>query len=146
MLCIHVKQWGFHVRPATLYRTCTTTGRPMLLKMLKSKIHGATLTMTDLHYEGSIAIDEDLLDAAGILPYEHVDIWNVTNGNRLATYALPAERGSRQFMLNGAAARLAHAGDKVIISAFGQVPAEEARNYKPTVVLMNDDNSIQRII
>lgn len=118
----------------------------MLLKMLKSKIHGATLTMTDLHYEGSIAIDEDLLDAAGILPHEHVDIWNVTNGSRLSTYALPAERGSGMMMLNGAAARLAHAGDKVIITTFGHVPAEEARNYKPTVVLMNDDNSVQKII
>jgi aspartate 1-decarboxylase len=118
----------------------------MLLKMLKAKIHGATLTMTDLHYEGSIAIDAELLEAAGILPYEHVDIWNVTNGARLATYALEAERGSGMILLNGAAARLAHAGDKVIISAFGQVEASQARNYKPTVVLMNGDNTIQKII
>jgi len=118
----------------------------MLLKMLKAKIHGATLTMTDLHYEGSIAIDKELLDAAGILPFEHVDIWNVTNGNRLATYAIEAEAGSRQLMLNGAAARLAHVGDRVIISAFGQLDQAEARNYKPTVVLMNPDNSVQRVI
>lgn len=118
----------------------------MLLNMLKAKIHGATLTMTDLHYEGSIAIDADLLEAAGILPHERVDIWNVTNGNRLATYAIEAEAGSGMLMLNGAAARLAHAGDKVIIAAFGQVEAEEARNYKPTVVLMNDDNTVQRVI
>ncbi|WOI52261.1 aspartate 1-decarboxylase [Parvularcula sp. LCG005] len=118
----------------------------MQLKMLKSKLHGATLTMTDLHYEGSIAIDADLLDAAGILPFEHVDVWNVTNGQRLATYAIEGERGSGQFMLNGAAARLAHAGDKVIIATFGMVDAAEARNYKPTVVLMNDDNTIQKII
>ncbi|MBB4659749.1 aspartate 1-decarboxylase [Parvularcula dongshanensis] len=118
----------------------------MLLNMLKAKIHGATLTMTDLHYEGSIAIDQDILDAAGILPHEHVDIWNVTNGARLATYAIPGERGSGQFMLNGAAARLAHAGDKVIIAAFGQVDASEARNYHPTVVLMNDDNTIKKIV
>ncbi|MEM9422487.1 MAG: aspartate 1-decarboxylase [Pseudomonadota bacterium] len=118
----------------------------MLLKMLKAKLHGATLTMTDLHYEGSIAIDADLLDAAGILPHEHVDIWNITNGNRLATYAIEGERGSGQIMLNGAAARLAHAGDKVIIAAFGQVNAAEARNYKPTVVIINDDNSINKVI
>ena len=118
----------------------------MLLNMLKAKLHGATLTMTDLHYEGSIAIDKDLLDAAGILPFEHVDIWNITNGNRLATYAIEAEAGSGTIMLNGAAARLAHAGDKVIIAAFGQVDASEAKNYKPTVVLMNADNSVQRII
>ena len=114
--------------------------------MLKAKIHNATLTMTDLHYEGSIAIDQDLLDAAGILPHEHVDIWNVTNGNRLATYAIPAERGSGQIMLNGAAARLAHAGDKVIIAAFCGVPAEQARNYHPTVVLMNEDNTVKQVL
>jgi aspartate 1-decarboxylase len=118
----------------------------MLLTMLKAKIHNATLTMTDLHYEGSIAIDQDILDAAGILPFEHVDIWNTTNGQRLATYALPGERRSGQFMLNGAAARLAHAGDKVIIAAFGQVPTEEARNYHPTVLIMNDDNTIKQTI
>ena len=118
----------------------------MLLNMLKAKLHGATVTMTDLHYEGSIAIDADLLDASGILPHEHVDIWNVTNGQRLATYAIEGERGSGCIMLNGAAARLAEPGDKVIIAAFGQVEAEKARNYHPTVVLMNDDNSIQKII
>lgn len=118
----------------------------MLLTMLKAKIHRATLTMTDLHYEGSIAIDEDILDAASILPHEQVAIWNVTNGNRLTTYALPAERGSKEFMLNGAAARLASVGDKVIIAAYGQLPAEEARNYKPTVVLMGDNNAIERVI
>ena len=118
----------------------------MLLNMLKAKIHNATLTMTDVHYEGSIAIDQDILDAAGILPHEHVDIWNTTNGNRLATYAIPGERGSRQFMLNGAAARLAQAGDRVIIASFCQIPAEEARNYHPTVVLMKPDNSIKQIL
>lgn len=117
----------------------------MLLNMLKAKIHGATLTMTDLHYEGSIAIDGAILEAAGILPFEHVDVWNVTNGQRLSTYALEAAHGSGQFMLNGAAARLAHAGDRVIIAAFGQVPAELARSVKPTVVLMNPDNTILRI-
>ncbi|MGV6802555.1 MAG: aspartate 1-decarboxylase [bacterium] len=118
----------------------------MLLKMLKAKIHNAVLTMTDLHYEGSIAIDRDILDAAGILPHEYVDIWNVTNGNRLATYAIEGERGSGCFMLNGAAARLAEPGDKVIIAAFAQIEAEETSNYHPTVVLMNEDNSIKKII
>ena len=118
----------------------------MNLTMLKSKIHRATLTMTDLHYEGSIAIDEDILDAANILPHEQVAIWNVTNGARLETYALPAARGSKEFMLNGAAARLASVGDKVIIAAYAQIPAEQARNYKPTVVLMGDDNGIDRTL
>lgn len=116
----------------------------MLLTMLKAKIHRATLTMTDLHYEGSIGIDEDILDAANILPHEQVAIWNVANGARIVTYALPAKRGSREFMLNGAAARHAAVGDKVIIASFAQIPAEEARNYKPTVLLMGEGNSIER--
>ena len=116
----------------------------MLLTMLKAKIHRARLTMTDLHYEGSIAIDEDILDAANILPHEQVAVWNVTNGERLVTYALPAERGSREFMLNGAAARRAAVGDIVIIAAYAQIPAEEARNYKPTVVLMGEGNVVER--
>ena len=117
----------------------------MLLTMLKSKIHAARLTATDLHYEGSIQIDSDILDAAGILPFEQVDIWNVTNGNRLQTYTLPGVRGSKEFMLNGAAARLAEPGDQVIIAAYGQLEAEEARNYLPTVVIMDDDNEIKQI-
>ncbi|MDZ7628641.1 MAG: aspartate 1-decarboxylase [Parvularculaceae bacterium] len=116
----------------------------MLLTILKSKIHRARLTMTDLHYEGSIGIDEDILDAANILPHEKVAIWNVTNGARLETYALPAARGSREFMLNGAAARHAAVGDIVIIAAFGQLSAEEATSYKPTVLLMGEGNAIER--
>jgi len=116
----------------------------VLLTMLKSKIHRARLTMTDLHYEGSIAIDADILDAANILPHEQVAVWNVTNGERLTTYALPAERGSREFMLNGAAARRAAVGDIVIIAAYAQMPAEEAKDCKPTVVLMGEGNAIER--
>ncbi|MGE0182691.1 MAG: aspartate 1-decarboxylase [Parvularculaceae bacterium] len=118
----------------------------MLLTMLKAKIHRARLTMTDLHYEGSIAIDEDILDAANILPHEQVAVWNVTNGERLVTYALPAARGSREFMLNGAAARRAAVDDIVIIAAYAQLPAEEARNYKPTVVLMGEGNVVERTL
>lgn len=116
----------------------------MLLTMLKAKIHRARLTMTDLHYEGSIAIDEDILDMANILPNEQVDIWNVTNGERLTTYALPAARGSREFMLNGAAARRAAVGDIVIIAAFAQMTADEARAFKPSVLLMGEGNSVDR--
>lgn len=118
----------------------------MLLTLLKAKIHGATLTMTDLHYEGSIAIDSALLEASGILPYEQVEVWNVTNGNRLSTYAIEADAGSGTLMLNGAAARLAHAGDKVIIAAYGQVDAAAARAHSPTVLLMNDDNTINKTV
>jgi aspartate 1-decarboxylase len=116
----------------------------MLVRMLKGKIHRARLTMTDLHYEGSIAVDEDILEAANILPYEEVAVWNVTNGERLDTYAIPAARGSREFMLNGAAARRAAAGDLVIIAAFALLPAEEARNHRPAVVLIGEDNSIAK--
>ena len=118
----------------------------MLLNLLKAKIHGAVLTMTDLHYEGSIAIDSSILSAAGILPYERVDIWNVTNGNRLSTYVIEGARGSGEFLLNGAAARLAHAGDRVIIASFCQMEAREAETHHPTVVLMNPDNTIQKIL
>ena len=118
----------------------------MLLTMLKAKIHRAVLTATDLEYEGSIAIDSEILEAANILPNEQVEIWNVSNGARLSTYAAPADAGSREFMLNGAAARLASRGDKVIIAAYGQVPAEEARNYKPTILLMGEDNAIKKVI
>ncbi|MFZ5616791.1 MAG: aspartate 1-decarboxylase [Pseudomonadota bacterium] len=116
----------------------------MLLTMMKAKIHRARLTMTDLHYEGSIAIDEDILEMANILPNEQVAVWNVTNGERVVTYALPAARGSREFMLNGAAARHAAAGDIVIVAAFAQMTPEEAKSFKPTVVLMGEDNSIDR--
>jgi aspartate 1-decarboxylase len=117
----------------------------MRLTMLKAKLHQATLTMTDLHYEGSIAIDTELMEAVGLLPNEKVDVWNITNGARLTTYALPAEAGSRQIMLNGAAARHAHAGDRVIITAFCEVEADEARDHRPLVALMNEDNSLKEV-
>lgn len=116
----------------------------VLLRMLKAKIHRARLTMTDLHYEGSIAIDEDILELANILPNEEVAVWNVTNGERLVTYALPAKRGSREFMLNGAAARRAAVGDIVIIAAFAHMSPDEAKSFKPAVILMGEGNSIDR--
>jgi aspartate 1-decarboxylase len=112
--------------------------------MMKAKIHRARLTMTDLHYEGSIAIDEDILELANILPHEQVAVWNVTNGGRLVTYALAAKRGSREFMLNGAAARHAAVGDIVIIAAFAQMTPEEAKAFKPTIVLMGEGNTVER--
>lgn len=115
----------------------------MRLNMLKAKIHRATVTGCDLDYEGSISIDTNLLKASGILPYEQVDIYNVNNGARLTTYAIEGEAGTGEVALNGAAARLAALGDKVIICSYCSIPAEEARNYHPTVVLMNDDNKIK---
>ena len=116
----------------------------MLLTMMKSKLHRATVTQADLDYEGSIAIDRDLLDASGILPHEQVDVLNITNGARFTTYAIEAPRGSKVFGVNGAAARLVQKGDKIIVVTYGQLPAEEARNYNPVVVLLDDQNDIKR--
>jgi aspartate 1-decarboxylase len=114
----------------------------MLLTMMKAKLHRATVTQADLHYEGSIAIDRDLLDRAGILPHEQVDVLNIDTGARFTTYAIEAPRGSRAFGVNGAAARLVQEGDKIIVVAYCQMPAEEARNYAPNVVLLDDENRI----
>jgi len=116
----------------------------MLVTMMKSKLHRATVTQADMDYEGSIAIDKDLLDASDILPHEQVDVLNITTGARFTTYAIEAPRGSRVIGVNGAAARLVQPGDKVIVVTYGQMPAEEARNYAPTVVLLRDGNAIQQ--
>ena len=116
----------------------------MLLTMMKAKLHRATVTQADLEYEGSIAIDKDLLDAANILPHEQVDVLNITTGARFTTYAIEAPRGSRVVGVNGAAARLVQKGDKVIVVTYCQLEAELARNYNPTVVLLGDGNEIKR--
>ena len=110
----------------------------MHLTMLKAKLHRATVTGADLDYEGSIAIDRDLLDASGMLPHEQVDVFNISTGGRFTTYAIEAPRGSREIAVNGAAARLVQTGDKVIIVAYCQLPAEEARNYRPSVVVLGE--------
>ena len=120
------------------------TAPPMLVTLMKAKLHRATVTQADLDYEGSIAIDADLLDAAGIFPHEQVDVLNITNGARFTTYAIEAPRGSRVIGVNGAAARLVQKNDKVIVVTYGQLPAEEARQWSPTVVLLDDDNEIKR--
>ncbi|MCB9990224.1 MAG: aspartate 1-decarboxylase [Rhodospirillales bacterium] len=117
----------------------------MVLTVLKAKIHRATVTQCDLDYEGSITVDQDLLDRSGILPYEQVDVLNINNGARFTTYAITGERGSGMIGVNGAAARLCQARDKVIICAYGQLEQEYARNYKPTVLTMNDDNTVKSI-
>ena len=116
----------------------------MLLTMMKAKLHRATVTQADLEYEGSIAIDRDLLDTSGILPHEQVDVLNITTGARFTTYAIEAPRGSRVIGVNGAAARLVQKGDKVIVVNYFQLPAEEARNYNPSVVLLDDDNGVKK--
>ncbi len=109
-------------------------------KMLKSKIHRATVTGADLHYEGSVTIDKDLMEAADIIPYEAVAIWNVTNGSRLETYAIEGERGSGVICLNGAAARLVAPKDLVIIASFVSMRNEEAVNHEPKLVFVDDQN------
>ena len=112
----------------------------MLLKLMKSKIHRATVTRADINYEGSIAVDFNLLDAAGLLPGEAVKVWNVNNGERFETYALPLARASGEICVNGAAARLVQVGDLVIITAFCWLDEKEARNYVGKVVLVDGKN------
>ncbi len=114
----------------------------MQLRMFKAKIHRATVTHADLHYEGSVTIDQDLLDAAGILPHEEVHIWNCTNGSRLSTYALSGPRGSRAICINGAAAHLTQPGDLVILATYGHMTAEEAQQHVPTVIRVDEENRI----
>ena len=117
----------------------------MLVTMLKGKIHRATVTEAKLNYVGSITIDEDLLDAAGILEYEYVQIADVDNGARFETYTIAGERGSGMICLNGAAARQVQLGDKVIIMAYAQMTPEEAKENKPNVVFVDDENKISRV-
>jgi aspartate 1-decarboxylase len=112
----------------------------MRLNVFKSKIHRATVTHADLEYEGSVTVDSDLLDAAEILPYEAVHIWNVTRGSRLMTYALPGPRGSGAICVNGAAAHLNKPGDMVILATFAEMSREEARDYRPVVVRVDAQN------
>ena len=110
--------------------------------MFKSKIHRATITQAELHYEGSLTIDTELMDAADLLPYEKVSIVNINNGERLETYIIPGERGSKTICLNGAAARKGAVGDRIIIISYATMSEEEARSYKPTIVLVNEKNDI----
>mgnify|MGYP001552566668 CR=1 FL=1 len=112
----------------------------MRLNVFKSKIHRATVTHADLEYEGSVTVDSDLLDAAEILPYEAVHIWNVTRGSRLMTYALPGPRGSGAICVNGAAAHLNKPGDMVILATFAEMTREEAKEYRPVVVRVDAQN------
>ena len=112
----------------------------MKLSMFKSKIHRATVTHADLAYEGSVTIDADLLEAAEILPFEAVHIWNATQGTRLITYALEGPRGSGAICVNGAAAHLNKPGDLVILATFAEMNPEEARKHRPVVVRVDSQN------
>ena len=114
----------------------------MQLQMMKSKLHQARVTEANLNYVGSITIDQDLMDAVGILPNEKVQIVNNNNGARLETYTIAGERGSGVVCLNGAAARLVQPGDEVIIIAYAYMSPEEAEEYKPQVAFLNEQNEI----
>lgn len=114
----------------------------MKIKMLYSKIHRATVTDANLNYVGSITIDEELMDEANLLVGQKVDIVNINNGERFSTYIISGEAGKREICLNGAAARKVQVGDKIIIIAYASMSEEEADEFQPKIVILNDDNSI----
>lgn len=113
----------------------------MMLTMLKCKLHRATVTRADLHYEGSITIARDLMDAAGLLAYEQVDVLNITNGNRFTTYVIEGEAGSGEIGINGAAAHLASEGDLVIICAYASMDEAAAKTFQPIKILLDNANT-----
>ncbi|MEY0160934.1 aspartate 1-decarboxylase [Providencia rettgeri] len=117
----------------------------MLRRMLQGKLHRVTVTQADLHYEGSCAIDQNFMDAAGILEYEAIDIYNVDNGERFSTYAISGERGSKIISVNGAAARRVAVGDKLIICSYVQIDDEDARTHKPKVAYFDENNVMSRV-
>ena len=118
----------------------------MLRAMLKSKVHRATITEADLHYEGSITIDQILMDAAKILPYEQVMVSNLNNGERFTTYALPGRPGSGVMCLNGPTARKGLVGDRVILFSYASYEEEELEHFQPIVVEVDDKNKMVRIL
>lgn len=114
----------------------------MTIEIFKSKIHRATVTEANLHYTGSITIDEDLLDAANMIPGEKVQVVNINNGERLETYIIKGERGSKVVCMNGPAARKVQVGDVVIVISYAQMDFEEAKSFEPTIIHPNEDNSL----
>ena len=114
----------------------------MLTCMLKVKLHRAVVTGADLHYEGSLLIDADILEKAGLHHYEQVRISNINNGERFETYVIPGKRGSREFCLNGSAARKAMVGDRIIVFSYAYLSDEELKNFKPRVIIFNEENEI----
>lgn len=114
----------------------------MMIEILKSKLHRATITQANLNYIGSISIDEDLMDAANLIEFEKVQVVNINNGERLETYVIRGERGSGIISLNGAAARKAQVGDLVIIASYAQMDFEEAKKFKPAIVFPTPFNKL----
>ena len=117
----------------------------MLLNMFKGKLHRATVTQADINYVGSVTIDAALLEQSGILPGERVQIVNLNNGERFETYTIKGEAGSSVVCINGAAARLVQVGDRVIIIAYALMDAEEAKTFQPTVLVLDENNKIQKV-
>ncbi len=118
----------------------------MLIEMIRAKIHQARVTDADINYEGSIGIDTDLVARAGMFPYEKVLVVDLENGERLETYIIPAAAGSRQIQLNGAAARLVHVGDRVIIMAFAYLDFPPPADWRPRVILMDEKNNVSEAL
>jgi aspartate 1-decarboxylase len=114
----------------------------MQITLMRAKIHRATVTQADLNYEGSISIDENLLEKSGIFEHEMVDVLNINNGERFTTYAIKAKKNSGEIKINGAAARKVQIGDPVIIIAYGSLPLDQAKNFQPKILLLNNDNKI----
>jgi aspartate 1-decarboxylase len=117
----------------------------MLTSMLQAKLHRVRVTRADLHYEGSCGIDEDLLENSGIREFQHLEIYNIENGERFTTYAIKSPRGSREICLNGAAARKAAIGDHLIIAAYGTYNEAELARYRPVIVVVDEDNRGRRL-
>jgi len=115
----------------------------LIRTLLKSKLHGATVTEADLYYEGSVTIDRNLMDAADLVTHERVDIWDITNGARLSTYVIPGERASGAICINGAAAHLVKPGDKVIIASFVGLDDAEARGFEPRICFVDSQNRLR---
>jgi len=119
---------------------------PTYVTMCRAKLHNATVTETKLHYEGSITVDQNLLDAAGMYLYEKVHVVNLNNGERFETYIIPGERDTGEVCLNGPAARLAEVGDTVIVIAYSFVPEADAPAFRPTIVVLGPQNQLREIV
>ena len=113
--------------------------------MLKSKIHRATVTDANVEYEGSITLDEELMEVADLIPFEQVHIYNISNGNRLQTYCIKGQRGSGDICINGAAARLAKKGDLIIIASYVNIKDAELQNFQPTLVYLDENNTLKTV-
>lgn len=117
----------------------------MLREMLRAKVHRATVTETNVNYEGSLTLDASLMKAAGMVPYERIDVYNADSGTRFSTYLIPGEAGSGVVCVNGAAAHLARAGDRIIVASYAALTDGEIESHHPTVVLVDADNRIKEV-